>query len=366
MTASEFAFLALGLVLGVASGAALIEVLRARPPAARNVRVTVAPNAIQARMSATLADPSSTHDAAGPAERGPGDRRWREEEGAPDDGGVTGRRSLDRVPDSEVPTSAAADVAGTPVPSGIDPTAYHGDALEPPLWLRPSLPSHLVAVPMSLEPDPDTAALRASAAASAVAATAGPGWAERGAEMADRGSAGATTGAASGSTDQARVATADADDSPRPSADHAADPALTEEPSAAQPTSTPAGAPVLDGPCAEERRVADERCAVAGRAREGAQAAAVALQQAQRRADELTARADASAAAANPRTVRAAKEQAQQEFHAARGAAATRDDVEAAARTWLAEIKAREVLLATRVSETSPDTTVTSKARISS
>ena len=30
MTASEFAFLALGLVLGVASGAALIEVLRAR------------------------------------------------------------------------------------------------------------------------------------------------------------------------------------------------------------------------------------------------------------------------------------------------------------------------------------------------
>jgi len=41
MTASEFTFLALGLVLGVAAGAAVIEVLRARPPATRYVRVTV-------------------------------------------------------------------------------------------------------------------------------------------------------------------------------------------------------------------------------------------------------------------------------------------------------------------------------------
>ena len=32
MTASEFAFLAMGLILGVAAGAALVEILRARPP----------------------------------------------------------------------------------------------------------------------------------------------------------------------------------------------------------------------------------------------------------------------------------------------------------------------------------------------
>ena len=62
MTASEFTFLALGLVLGVASGAALIEVLRSRPPAPREVRVTVAPNAIQARLPSTLADPSASLD----------------------------------------------------------------------------------------------------------------------------------------------------------------------------------------------------------------------------------------------------------------------------------------------------------------
>ena len=40
VTASEFAFLALGLVLGVAAGAALVEVARSRPSAPREVRVT--------------------------------------------------------------------------------------------------------------------------------------------------------------------------------------------------------------------------------------------------------------------------------------------------------------------------------------
>ena len=57
MTASEFTFLALGLVLGVAAGAALVEVLRARPPAARYVRVTVMEDAVPRRRASTLADP---------------------------------------------------------------------------------------------------------------------------------------------------------------------------------------------------------------------------------------------------------------------------------------------------------------------
>ena len=54
MTASEFAFLALGLVLGVASGAALSIVIRARPPAPREIRVTVAADAVPRRPPATL------------------------------------------------------------------------------------------------------------------------------------------------------------------------------------------------------------------------------------------------------------------------------------------------------------------------
>ena len=93
-----------------------------------------------------------------------------------------------------------------------------------------------------------------------------------------------------------------------------------------------------DGPCADERRVADERCAVAVRAREGSVAAAEMLRRTQRSYDEIVARAEAAATTADPRAVRAAKEQAQQRFRDARSHAATRDDVENGARAWLAEI----------------------------
>lgn len=54
MTASEFAFLALGMVLGVATGAALAMVIRARPPAPREIRVTVSTDAVPRRPPATL------------------------------------------------------------------------------------------------------------------------------------------------------------------------------------------------------------------------------------------------------------------------------------------------------------------------
>ena len=51
MSPSEFFFLASGLVLGVCSGAALVEVLRARPAARREVRVTFAAAAVPARAT---------------------------------------------------------------------------------------------------------------------------------------------------------------------------------------------------------------------------------------------------------------------------------------------------------------------------
>ena len=76
MTAAEFAFLALGLVLGAASGAALVEVLRSRPPAPREVRVTVTPASIPSRSSTLATDPFSPV-ASGPAPFGPADRRTR-------------------------------------------------------------------------------------------------------------------------------------------------------------------------------------------------------------------------------------------------------------------------------------------------
>jgi hypothetical protein len=335
LTASEFAFLALGLVLGVASGAALIEVFRARPPVSRSVRVTVAPNAIQSRLASTLADPRGVVDAEGPARGGPGDRRWREEIAASSEAAATGRR----VEDLSTPTEAAAAAAsppdsGTPVrsarPAG-DPAVDRAA----PLWFSPAAPrasSGLVAVPMSIEPDPVTTELRANAAADAVVAMAGS------ARRAASPGAGARPGSSVATAVQAN----------RPSAGSATGPtagkgggrsSAASPPAASDPAPT-AGetAPPASGPCAEERRVADERCAVAARAREGAAAAVDALRAAQRAYDEHTSRAEASAAAADPRAVRTAKEQAQQRFRDARSRARTRDDVEAGAREWLAEI----------------------------
>jgi hypothetical protein len=70
VTASEFAFLALGLVLGVASGAALSMVIRARPPAPREIRVTVEPDAVPRRPAATLSGLAAPGIATAPAARG--------------------------------------------------------------------------------------------------------------------------------------------------------------------------------------------------------------------------------------------------------------------------------------------------------
>jgi hypothetical protein len=318
LTASEFTFLALGLVLGVASGAALIEVLRSRPPAPREVRVTVAPNAIQARLPSTLADPSASLDSS-PAAGGPGDRRWHDD--PPDPVAAPGgRRASDPLAatvlmarggaataaSGATATATASAVAapdtrgtGTPVPIRVDPFR--------PVTAGATAPA-LVPVPMSMEPDPLTTALRSTAAAVATAAMAG----DRDATRADRLAPSIATAMAADVSDPERgsdggdvVATPRAEDA---------------------------------GPCADERRVADERCAVATRARAGSDAAAETLRAAQRSYDEQMAAAEAGQAAADPRSVRAAKEAAQQRFRDARSRATSRDDVEGAARSWLAEI----------------------------
>lgn len=74
MTASELAFLALGLVLGAATGAALIVVLWTRAPR-REIRVTVTRDVVP-RRSETLSQDAFVTQPAEPAPGGPGDRRW--------------------------------------------------------------------------------------------------------------------------------------------------------------------------------------------------------------------------------------------------------------------------------------------------
>jgi hypothetical protein len=300
VTASEFAFLAIGLVLGVLSGAALIEVLRARPSAAREVRVTVAPNAIQGRLSSTLAEPNGGTPSA-PAQRGPGDRRWRDEAVATGEPATTGRRLEDEPRGAT--SQDGATMTGTSVRAGVDRSRPASP------WRSPTPTSGapaLVAVPMSNEPDPMTTELRANALLATAAASP------------------ARATAAVGATPVVGLPE-------RPAAAAGATPATG-------PTETVAPVPGGGGPCAEERRVADERCAVATRAREGAVAAADSLRRAQRTYDDLASRSETAAAAADPRAVRSAKELAQQRFRSARSAAKTRDDVESGARAWLAEI----------------------------
>ena len=73
VTQSELAFLALGLLLGLATGAAIVMTLRSRPPT-HDIRVTVTRNAIP-RRATTLAADATLGPLFGPAPGGPGDRR---------------------------------------------------------------------------------------------------------------------------------------------------------------------------------------------------------------------------------------------------------------------------------------------------
>ncbi len=330
MTVSEFAFLALGLVLGVVSGAALIVISTARPPAMSEIRLTVTPNAIPRRNRSTLSEDAFA-DHAEPARGGPADRyqddlddlyapAWE----------PPGTRTIVRSapqppagagdPESGAPGPVrpgrgspwpAAATNRAPLPASIVASYPPG-----PSWSIPPL----VAVPIVPEPDLAMAALRASAARSAEAlmrahggtiTAAPPRWHGGLAPMSV--ASVAMNGAGNGSSspgESARGSIGDVADGP------------------AEPY----------GPCGEAERVAEERCAVAARAREHAEATQEAVRMAQGAFEEHAANAERAALAADQRGMRVAKETAQQAFRRARAVAATRDAIEAAARDWLTEI----------------------------
>jgi hypothetical protein len=74
VTASELAFLGLGLLLGAATGAALVVVLGTRSPG-REIRVTMTRDALP-RRSETLSQDAFVTTPSEPARGGPADRRW--------------------------------------------------------------------------------------------------------------------------------------------------------------------------------------------------------------------------------------------------------------------------------------------------
>ncbi|HVQ21872.1 MAG TPA: hypothetical protein VMT36_01245, partial [Candidatus Saccharimonadia bacterium] len=230
-------FLAIGLCLGIAVGAALLDLVRARP-APREVRLTITRNALPER------------EAAIDLEQAP---------------------LVERVP--------------IRVARGVDPAyAAIGQADEPAMV-------GAVAVSAAARRSGDAGTMSEGRTAVAMAD--------------DEGTMGMST-ASSGVVD-----------TQEPSLGAALDP---------------------DDPCAAQRRLAGERCAVAERAKEQAEAAAANLRNARREYDDVARRIDEAHQRTDPRAVGAAKEAARQAFRSAREAASVRADLELAATIWLTEI----------------------------
>jgi hypothetical protein len=130
VTVSELAFLALGLLLGVASGAALIVVLGSRPMR-REIKVTITRDAVP-RRSETLSQGSMATSPAEPAQGGPGDRRIADREG-----------------DSRITVSPGG-------PSQTDPPARPQTAPARPSD-RTAVPSVNAPIGIAIRPEPDPA-----------------------------------------------------------------------------------------------------------------------------------------------------------------------------------------------------------------
>jgi hypothetical protein len=138
VTASEFSFLALGLVLGVVTGAALVELIRARPPAPREVKLTVAHDAIP-RRATTLADDAFVAAGPEPARGGPADRR--QMGGSVPDSGSE-RRTTVRFATAPATAWATGPASSAPGPSmaGAIPVARAPDRPVPGRIMEPALP----------------------------------------------------------------------------------------------------------------------------------------------------------------------------------------------------------------------------------
>ncbi|HEX2469411.1 MAG TPA: hypothetical protein VHK05_02385 [Candidatus Limnocylindrales bacterium] len=319
MTGSEFVFLAFGLILGVAAGAALIEFIRARPPA-REVRLTVAPDAVPRRRAATLANDAFTDSpvVVEPAHGGPADRGALSTVGASASDG----RTPVLQPGPGTVAEPAFRLTG-PSPASRDP-------------LVPGALVAAQALPVSSGIDPMLTALRASAAASAEAAmqgiTAPVATAIRAHPPAMAGDVGAdVVGVGS-------VEPPSASAGPARGRSKTAAPAAAPAPSIEAPAVDSTARPAPSGPCGDARRLADERCELASRARAQAVEAEEAHRAVQRAYEDHERAMVEAATAADARGVREAKDQAQARFRAARATARSADDVEASAREWLHEI----------------------------
>jgi hypothetical protein len=276
VTASEFAFLAVGVVLGVASGVAIAEVFRARPSSPREVRVTVTPDSVP-RRSTTLAT-SAFLETPGPALGGPADRQVP----GPD---ADGTRS---------PTEPARPLVPVgPIGIAVRPQAHGGEVMRDALRAAEARAAAVLGRATAARHDPGAVAAAISTTGKATAIADRP-----------RGAGGGSGPAGASGERSVRERSGE----------------------------------YRSGPCGDARRVAEERCELASTARDRATDAAANLREAQRAYDAHQARAERAATAADPLRVRSAKDAAQRAFRSERDRAGTRAELEAAARNWLGEI----------------------------
>ena len=159
MTASEFAFLALGLVLGVASGSAIVVVLGSRPPA-REIRLTVGHDAVPRRAATLSSDAFTAHNE--PARGGPADRRRLDRDAPPNDPPPRVALGGSGIPGVPVMggTTAFSTAAGGPGPGpGIRTTvpSWPPTGTAGGLPARPTLPDRPVMSAIAVVPERDPA-----------------------------------------------------------------------------------------------------------------------------------------------------------------------------------------------------------------
>jgi len=322
VSSSEIGFLALGLALGSAAGAALLAAVRSRRGRPQ-VRVTITPNAIPPRMarSGTVAGASLRRT---PMPGSPEDDAWH-----------------DAVPVMAAPTSAAV---------APEPRIRTGVPIAPPV-----LPATAVAVPVVGGGAPRLPA--------EVLPMTGADQTTIGSGTAPRASAVATMAAMADAPVRRESPVAVATRDRLDIGDGMAGVAVRPRPPVLEPRlaiardavgitvvasgsraragarGTNRGAASVDAdPCADGRTTAAVRCAAADTARDAARDAADALREAQRTHAALQARIEEAGATGDPRHVAAEKERLHAEFQASHGRATGADDAEAAARAWLTAV----------------------------
>lgn len=166
MTPTEIAFLALGVVLGVAGGAAVVVVFRSHA-SPHEVKVTVARDAVPRRASTLSID--AFHSPSEVARGGPADRRSHDR----DFPATNDPPRISELLGIRTPVLATGLIGGGPAQPAVARRPEPRATMDLPMTLRAALPlrdamaDNPFGIRIAPEPDPDLASLRATMAVAA-------------------------------------------------------------------------------------------------------------------------------------------------------------------------------------------------------